>query len=311
MNTDFLKTNLHFKEGIKGVYYKKIDGFLYTIDPTDENETVLYINLPETQEENKKALIQFLKDNIKKFLKARIVKNGVKLTLNSEILNKKSSIVKVAQQISAYLREINVIFENKKHEIDFKNNMYVFADNSVTYNVEECIEVSEEINIMQENEPAPEETQLESEKKEFSFKNFFSAFFNNTQFMLISIYVISAIIFILLSLISINLAAVSGYLMGWLPAEYLVKRKYENKKIFLLITLCSFITLLITGSYSFLYMFLSQNEIYTVSEFFLQSLSPAYCGFNIILGLLLSMFGTYSTLPAKPKPKVEKDEDFE
>ena len=169
MNTDFLKTNLHFKEGIKGVYYKKIDGFLYTIDPTDENETVLYINLPETQEENKKALIQFLKDNIKKFLKARIVKNGVKLTLNSEILNKKSSIVKVAQQISAFLKEINVIFENQKHEIDFKNNMYVFVDNSVTYNVEECIEVSEEINIMQENEPAPEETQLKSEKKEFSF----------------------------------------------------------------------------------------------------------------------------------------------
>ncbi len=323
MSTEFFKDNLHFKEGIKGSYFKKIDGFLYTVDPTDENETILYINLPETDEENKKAIILFLKENIKKFLKARIVKNGIKLTLSADILNKKSTIVKVAEKISAFLTELNISFSDKKHEIDYRNNMYVFIDDSVKADEAEEIEAVEAVEEINEAaEKAPENVKIltvedfeneneENEEITTKKKSAFLSFFGRTQVILIGIYILCAIVFMALSLISINLAAVSGYLMGWLPSELLVKRKYENKKIFILVTCLSLLTLLLTGGYSLLYMFLAQNEIYTISEFILQSLIPAYCGFNVIFGLLLSMFGTYSTLPAKKKPKVEKDIDFE
>lgn len=314
MSTDFFKDNLHFKEGIKGSYYKKIDGFLYTVDPTDENETVLYINLPETDEENKRAIINFLKENVKKFLKARIVKNGIKLTLSADILNKKSTIVKVAEKISAYLLELNISFSQKKYEIDYRNNMYVFLDDSFEEATEETVEEAIE-EATEENEVkviTPEDFDVQTDNEDFTKKpSEFLSFFKRTQVILIGIYALCATAFILLSLISINLAAVSGYLMGWLPSELLVKRKYENKTIFITVTCISLFVLILTGIYSFLYMFLSQNEIYTASEFLVQSLAPAHCGFNIVLGLLLSMFGTYSTLPAKKKPKVEKDIDFE
>lgn len=314
MSTEFLKDNLHFKEGIKGSYYKKIDGFLYTVDPTDKDETVLYINLPETEEENKREIINFLKENVKKFLKARIVKNGIKLTLSADILNKKSTIVKVAEKISAYLLELNISFSDKKHEIDFRNNMYVFLDESPVEVVEEA-EEQEETGINETDEVkviTPEDFENKSGSEDVIKKpSPILSFFKRTQVILIGIYALCAVVFMVLSLISINLAAVSGYLMGWLPSELLVKRKYENKKIFITVTCLSFLTLILTGVYSFLYMFLSQNEIYTVSEFLVQSLGPAHCGFNIVLGLLLSMFGTYSTLPAKKKQKIEKDIDFE
>ena len=305
MSTEFFKNNLHFKEGIKGLYYKKINGFLYTVDATDENETVLYINLPETDEENKRAIINFLRANVKKFLKARIVKNGIKLTLSADILNKKSTIVKVAEKISAYLPELNISFSDKKHKIAYRNNMYVFLDDSVE--TKEVIEETEDINII-----TPEDFHQDNRDENIIKKlSTFLSFFKRTQVILMGIYILCAIVFMVLSLISVNLTAVSGYLMGWLPAELLIKRKYENKKIFITVTCLSFFALLLTGGYSFLYMFLSQNEIYTVSEFLVQSLAPAHCGFNIVLGLLLSMFGTYSTLPAKKRPKIEKDIDFE
>ena len=123
MNADFLKTNLHFKEGIKGAYYKKIDGFLYTVDPTEESEIFLYVNLPETNDEEKHAFIQFLKDNLKNFVKARIVKNGIKITLTPDAFKRKSFITNTAKMISEYFSQKGIVFENKKHPIDFKNNI--------------------------------------------------------------------------------------------------------------------------------------------------------------------------------------------
>ena len=313
MDAEFLKTNLHFKEGIKGSYYKRIDGFLYTVDPTSDSETVLYINLPEVTEDTKKAFIQFLKDNVKKFLKARIVKNGVKLTLTTDALNKKSYIPKIAQQISAYLSGQDIAFKEAKPEIDYKNNMYVFVENisedaaeDISAEAEEVIEESPIPVLEEETVENGNAAEVDEPKEENPFKKSYG-----TQIVLIAIYAVCAIVFLLLSLISANVAAVTGYFMGWLPTEYLVKKHYPNKKIFWVVTGLSLSALLLAGGYSFVFALLSQNEIYTASEFFLQSLKPAHYVFNVILALLLSMFGSYLSLPAKKKPKTEKDEDFE
>ena len=125
MNADFLKTNLHFKEGIKGAYYKKIDGFLYTVDPNDGTEIFFFVNLPKVDEEEKHIFINFLKENLKSFVRARIVKNGIKITLTPDAFDEKNFIVKTAQQISEYLKSRDIHFTAEKSEIVYKNNYFV------------------------------------------------------------------------------------------------------------------------------------------------------------------------------------------
>ncbi len=294
MNADFLKTNLHFKEGIKGAYYKKIDGFLYTVDPNDGTEIFFFVNLPKVDEEEKHIFINFLKENLKSFVRARIVKNGIKITLTPDAFDEKNFIVKTAQQISEYLKNRDIHFTAEKSEIVYKNNMYVFLE-----------ETTEEID------PHFYFPQKISEEKKSFLKNILS-FFKETQILVITIYLFCSIVFILLSFSSINIAAASGYIMGWLPAEVLSKRGHKNKKAFLFSSFFSLITLILSGIFVFLSKFLSQNLIYTAPEFMVKSLIPSHCIFNIVLGLLLSMFGTYSALPAvKKKDKEEIYLDFE
>ncbi len=303
MNADFLKNDLHFKEGLKNSYYKKIDGFLYTVSIADENEVFLFVNLPQTDESFKKDFADFLKENVKKLLKERVVKNGFKLTLSADAFQKKNYIVKVAQQISEYLTSLGITFGEGKHEISFKNNMYVFDIDETVDTPQLTEEIAEEIVP----EVASEEISSEDVTQEKV------SFFDKipTQILLIAIYLLCAVLFIILSLLSVNVAAASGYFMGWLATMVLVKRKKKNSTVFITVTVLSFITLLLSASYSFLYAFLSQNVIYTAVEFFSQSLIPSYCIFNVILGLLLSIFGTYSTLPATKKKEKTIEEDFE
>ncbi len=289
MNADFLKVNLHFKEGIKGVYYKVIDGFLYTVDPNDGTEILFYVNLPRVDEREKHIFIDFLKGNLKNFIKARIVKNGIKITLTGDAFDEKNFIVETAQQISEYLKSRDIHFTAEKSEMDYKNNMYVFLEEAV-----------------EEIEPHFDEPQETSEEKRSLFKKILS-FFKGTQILLITIYLLCAIVFILLSFLSMNIAAASGYIMGWLPAEILSKRGHKNKKVFLFASLFSLITLVLSGIFVFLSKFLSQDLIYTAPEFMVKSLVPSHCIFNIVLGLLLSMFGTYSALPAAKRKDEEKE----
>lgn len=303
MDADFLKNDLHFKEGLKNSYYKKIDGFLYTVSIADENEIFLFVNLPQTDDSFKKDFADFLKENVKKLLKERVVKNGFKLTFSADAFQKKNYIVKVAQQISEHLTSLGITFGEEKHEISFKNNMYVFDIDETVDTPQLTEEIAEEIIP----EVASEEISSEDVTQEKV------SFFDKipTQILLIAIYLLCAVLFLLLSLISVNVAAASGYFMGWLATMVLVKRKKKNSTVFITVTVLSFITLLLSASYSFLYAFLSQNVIYTAVEFFSQSLIPSYCIFNVILGLLLSIFGTYSTLPATKKKEKPIEEDFE
>lgn len=323
MNADFLKTNLHFKEGIKGSYYKKIDGFLYTVDPTEENEIFLYINLPATNDEEKHAFIDFLKESLKNFTKARIVKNGIKITLTVDAFKRKSFIVNTAKTISKYFNDKNITFENKKYPIDFKNNMYVFLeeysnDSEITPDViepeiPEVTDTAPEVEVQEANEVTETEVSEKAQKKKkklFSFKKFFS-FFIKSQILVILIYLLCACAFIWLSNIQISIAAVSGYFMGWLPAEILLKRGNKNSSVFLIVSFFSLITLVLSASTFILHQFLSQTEVYTISEYVRKSLIPAHCAFNAGLAFLLSMFSTYSTLPSRKKKKKETDVDFE
>lgn len=313
MNADFLKNNLHFKEGIKNSYYKKIGGFLYTVDATNEDEIFLYVNLPQTDDTFKKAFAEFLKENVKNLIKERVVKNGFKITFSPDAFNKKNFIVKTAQQISQYLKEQGIAFNEKKLPIAFKNNMHVFETENARVEYKE--ETAEEIIIDTANDNVEEviETPLEENTEKLSFKDKFFKVIDKipVQIMLLVIYVLCAVLFMILSLFSTNVAAATGYIMGWLPASVLVRHKKKNSSIFIIVTLLSFITLSLTASYSFLFAFLSQSEIYTAIEFFTQSLEPAYCIFNVVLGLLLSVFGTYSTIPQTKKAKQQIDEDFQ
>ncbi len=316
MNADFLKTNLHFKEGIKGSYYKKIDGFLYTVDPSEETEIFLYINLPATNDDEKHAFIDFLKDSLKNFVKARIVKNGIKITLTPDAFKRKSFITNTAKIISQYFKDRNITFEDKKHPIDYKNNMYVFLEEyskDAEIVIEEespCTEEKQEEPIITEAEETAEVIEEKPKKKSFSFKKFFS-FFIKSQILVILIYLLCAGLFIWLSNIQISIAAVSGYFMGWLPAEILLKRGNKNSSVFLIVSFFSLITLVLSASTFVLHQFLSQTEVYTISEYVRKSLIPAHCAFNAGLAFLLSMFSTYSTLPSRKKKKKETDVDFE
>jgi hypothetical protein len=107
---------------------------------------------------------------------------------------------------------------------------------------------------------------------------------------------------------AINIAGAVGYIIGWLPATVLIKRKYSHKTVYLVTTIVSLIVLALTTAYVFLYYFLSQQDIYSASEFIMQSLTPSHCLFNMALAFVLALFGTDSTVPAKKKKPANEDD---
>ena len=294
MSVEFLKNSSQFTEDGKGNYYKKHKNFLFTVASGDEG-VFLFINLPELGDNLRKASTVYLKENVTSLIKVRIVKNGIKMTLTENATEE--TILNAIELTSDYFIKEGVSFPDMHYDVVLKNNMYVFEENGVT--AEEA--------VIEEEAPATDS------KAQNANKNKFYSFIDktSTQVLLIMIYVICSVAFFLLSLIHVNLAAITGYFMGWLATAVLVKKGHNHTKIFILVTVASLFSLAFSGAYSFLFQFLTQQEIYTAFEFLFQSLSPLHCIFNILLGVLLSLFGTYSTLPAKKKTnKTEVEEDF-
>ncbi len=309
MSIDFLKNSSHFTEDGKGNYYKKTDNFLFTVASGDDG-IFLFINLPELDDNQRKASTLFIKENVDSLTKVRIVKSGIKMTLTENATE--DAILSAIEVTSDHFTKTGIAFPDKHYDVVFKNHMYVFEENG-TINNEPAItenateEVATEADVIGEDAPIKEtDGQKKSNSKFYSFIDKTSS-----QVLLIAVYTICSIAFFLLSLIHVSLAAVTGYFMGWLATAVLVRKGHGNTKIFILVTVISLFALIFSGFYSFLFQFLIQQDIYTAFEFFYQSLSPLHCIFNILLGVLLSLFGTYSTLPAKKKAKKpELEEDF-
>ncbi len=289
MELNELNSSLEFIEGENGLLYKKIDGFLYTLSIKPEL-AVIYVNLPEVSRNEKKMISAYLKESVLHYVKSNFIKDGVQISFTTGILETPDYILQFAKMFSAYLSTASIEFSNSEIDVTFNKTMYAFLP------VEQPIDNKKLIK-----KKKVEDTQGRGLNRVLSGIS--------TQIALIIVYGVLALIYALISVFAIKFAGAVGYLMGWLPSLVLVKKNYSAKAIYTCTSIVSLIVLLLTTVYVFLFYFLSQQEIYTASEFIMQSLTPSHCVFNMTLAYLLSIFGAYSTVPAK-KNKTDVEDDF-
>lgn len=289
MELNELNSTLEFIEGENGLLYKKIDGFLYTLSIKPEL-AVIYVNLPEVSRNEKKMISAYLKESVLHYVKSNFIKDGVQISFTTGILETPDYILQFAKMFSAYLSTASIEFSNSEIDVTFNKTMYAFLP------VEQPIDNEKLIK-----KKKVEDTQGRGLNRVLSGIS--------TQIALIIVYGVLALIYALISVFAIKFAGTVGYLMGWLPSLVLVKKNYSAKAIYTCTSIVSLIVLLLTTVYVFLFYFLSQQEIYTASEFIMQSLTPSHCVFNMALAYLLSIFGAYSTVPAK-KNKTDIEDDF-
>ncbi len=276
-----LKNSLDFIQDDNGLLYKNIDGFLYTVNAKKDCLQIL-VNLPEVTRNEKHLITSYLKEGVLHYVKSRFVKNGIQIFFNPAILDDPEYVMQFAKTFSLFLSSVSIEFSNTDIDIVFDKTMFAFIPLE-----KPIIKPAEE----------DEEAQNEPVKRKFS-----------TQLLLIITYGVITLIYCLISIFAIKIAGAVGYIMGWIPAMILVKRKYKAKTIYSCTLIVSFIALLVATIYIFLYYFLSQQNVYTAGDFILQSLTPSHCLFNMILAYALGFFGTYSTVPAKKKEPVVEDD---
>lgn len=277
-----LKNSLDFIQDDNGLLYKNIDGFLYTITVKKDCAQVS-VNLPQVSRNEKQMITAYLKESVLHHLKSTFVKNGVQISFNLNILDDPEYVMQFAKTFSSFLSSASIEISNTELDIVFDKTMFAFIP------LEKPIEKRRNTKTVQEEK--------EPEKKKIS-----------TQLLLIITYGVITLFYCLISLFAIKIAGAVGYIMGWIPAMILVKRKYSAKTVYSCTLTVSFIALLFATIYIFLYYFLSQQDIYSAWDFILQSLTPSHCLFNMLLAYALGFFGTYSTVPAKKKEPVVEDD---
>lgn len=289
MELNELNSSLSFIKGENGLLYKNIDGFLYTILKKPD-QAIIYVNLPEVSRNEKKMISAYLKESALHYIKSHFIKDGIQISFNLSILEAPDYILQFAKMFSAYLSTASIEFSNAELDVAFDKTMYAFLP------IEKPIEDGKNTK----------KKSIEDKHRKGKLKGFLNRI--STQMILIIIYGVLALIYGVISVYAIKFAGAVGYIMGWLPALIMVKRKYSNKAIYTATSVVSFIVLLLSTIYIFLFYFLSQQEIYTASEYIIQSLTPAHCLFNMLLAYALSIFGVYSTVPAKKKNPVVEDD---
>lgn len=285
-----LNSALGFTEGENGLLYKNIDGFLYTILKKPE-QAIIFVNLPEVSRNEKKMISAYLKESVLHYIKSRFVKDGIQVIFNPGILETPDYILQFAKMFSAYLSTASIEFSNIELDIAFNKTMYAFLP------VEQPLEDGKCLKMRANN----------NKHSKSGLDGFFCGV--STQIILIIIYGVLALIYSIISVFAIKYASAIGYFMGWLPTLLLIKRKYSAKAIYICTSIVSLFVLLLSTIYIFLFYFLTQQNIYTASEFILQSLVPAQCLFNMLLAYVLSFLGVYSTVPMK-KNKSDIEDDF-
>jgi len=412
-----LMLNAGFNEGVTGMFYTVIDGFIYTVTIPTNNEIVYAVNLPKITKGEQEAVSDYIKSHFSEAKKISLNKSGVLMYFPFEAFEHPEKIIKKSEKLSAYLSSIEIEFDEisshitplSKRMYSFistkrrsentdisKNNIFSFNafddmldeadftsdfsntpeqfeveksneyDNANYFDTEdvlaseeevsstksqknkqdekigvikyetpetvkqikktdvevsEIIEIKDEIIPVEEASSAPKKEAMrfvqpekfspsKKEKKSKQVKvaesfehiedapkkktNSFISFLSSNT---VIVFALAAILFFALSMIYIKSAAVVGYVIGVGVTYLFIIRK--EKHIFLKASCYSLLTLCIAGVAVFLYSFLSQRELYSIYEYCSQSLTLVQCVFNVIFGLILAMFGIYSSLPSK------------
>ncbi len=310
MELENLNTVLEFIEGENGLYYKKINGFLFTVS-FDRNQMLLYVNLPHMSHNEKNMISSYVKESSTHFKKLNFVKNGICIHFASDILDDLDYIKHFSIVLSKFLSSASIEFSNDNLDIILDKNMYIFSPVAAEVNSKKLAdEYSEQDSTLGDSSLPPNKNLKENAS---TIRNKLFAFFSNpttVQVKLIICFFIFAIALFLLNVFCIQVASVVGYFCGTVFSVIYFVKGFSAKKTFVFSALLTAAVASIATIASILLLFLNQTEFYLFHDFFRNTLTVQYCIFNSALSVLLSLFGTYSVKPVKAKKQVVID-DFE
>lgn len=309
---EILQNCIGFEEGLNGLLLKKINGYLYTVSGDDQYITVC-IHLPALNRYQKKEIEYYLKCNAEYFCRLKFLSAGIKILFAPELLEEPSYITVFASRFSEFLQHVNIVFtKNSDEYLLNKDRMYIFsppedavyADTVSQHSADEFLISDREAEEALQQSPLSlkEEYAQEQIYQPEKQKPFFLQRFSPTVLMFLAM-LIAAVIFGLLCVFLPQTAAAAGYLLGSGGTYLYIKAAGNKDKLFLKASLISLALLIFFGAAAFLYLFLSQTELYTIFEYTDQTLTLQYCIFNVVLGYILAVFGIYSSIPAKAKKK--------
>ncbi len=277
-----------FTDDGNGLLYANIDGFLYTLYGK-KNRLVLAVNLPALNKNERGMISCYIKESAVQLDGKKFTRDGLYMYFDREIVKGEDYIHEFARQLSAFLISVGIEFSNPELNILLHKKMYVFKP------------IAAPIDDTAPPESEPDELpNLENAGK-------FKCFMLSNMGVPVLLAVCAVLYFILL-VCYVKIAAAVGYVAGWLVCYLLTERK--KKHLFLLSVAYSSIMLIVSGIAAFLVMFLSQTEIYSIFDFFTRSLAFYHCLFSTGLGIVLALFGIYSTIPPKNSAKKAVPEDF-
>ena len=307
---EILQNCIGFEEGLNGLLLKKISGYLYTVS-TDDQSVTMCVHLPALNRYQKKEIKYYLKCNAAYFCRLKFLNAGIKILFALKVLEEPSYISIFASRFSVFLQHVNIIFPQDSDEYLLnEDRMYVFppfeeavyADTVSHHSADDFFpsqtaEKSRQASLSLKEEYAQEQIYQPEKQKPFFFQCF-----SPTVLMLLAMLA-AAVIFGLLCIFLPQAAAAAGYLIGSSGTYLYIKTNGNRDKLFLKASLISLALLIFFGTAAFLYLFLSQTELYTIFEYTDQTLTLQYCIFNVVLGYILAIFGIYSSIPAKAKQK--------
>lgn len=277
-----------FTDDGNGLLYANIDGFLYTLYGK-KNRLVLAVNLPALNKNERGMISCYIKESAVQLDGKKFTRDGLYMYFDREIVKGEDYIHEFARQLSAFLISVGIEFSNPELNISLHKKMYVFKP------------IAAPIDDAAPPESEPDELpNLENAGK-------FKCFMLSNMGVPVLLAVCAVLYFILL-VCYVKIAAAVGYVAGWLVCYLLTEQK--KKHLFLLSVAYSSIMLIVSGIAAFLVMFLSQTEIYSIFDFFTRSLAFYHCLFSTGLGIVLALFGIYSTIPPKSSAKKAVPEDF-
>ncbi|MBR2861051.1 MAG: hypothetical protein IKB86_04360 [Clostridia bacterium] len=285
MELDALAITLDLTDGDNGFFYKQTDGFIFTFKE-NRSDLEICVNLPEISNDEKKTVFEYLNDTALYLKAMAFSKNGIIINFVSEIFDDTEYILSFIKSFSAFLSTEGLDFSNTELNVTFNKDMFIFAP------------VAREIED-------DELMKKPKDKKDLAY--FLAIFKKSTQRQLIAAFAVTSIIYGLLNIWFISVSSVVGYFMGWISSQLMLK-VISGKKVYVLSMILTAISLFFATLFSVLYLFLSQTELYTFIEFSTQSLTVVHCLFNMVIAFILSLFGVYSTVPAKKKKPTDETE---
>ena len=271
-----------------GLLYANIDGFLYTLDQK-KSRLVLAVNLPALNKNERGMISCYIKESAVQLDRKKFTRDGLYMFFDVEVINGTDYIYEFARQLSAFLISVSIEFSNPELNISLHKKMYVYKP--IAAPIEESAQ------------PESEPIELPDLENAGRFKRFMLS----SKGLPVLLVCCAAVYFILL-VCYVKIAAAMGYVSGWLVCYLLTEQR--KKHLFLLSAAYSSAMLVVSAVVAFTVLFLSQTEIYSIFDFFTRSLAFYHCAFSTALGIVLALFGIYSTIPPKSSGKKAVPEDF-